>query len=235
MSDKFETGAILTALLLLVMVTMLAGCSQQSAPAPQAPAVTGPQAGTPVIGGTETVGQQPAAEPNIPSSEGMPSVPTGSPQANNTAPSTGTPSPNGGAQPSTNPTTSPAPTEPERLGVALPEDPALTTARFIVTIPQNTPVTSKVFLEAYNIKAGTWKAYEMQNNESLLGWNVVIDLGASGGVDNSDNTFKYRYSRTGDYSTAEKFAFDSNSAYRTRSIADIAGKFVQDQVTEWRG
>jgi hypothetical protein len=222
MSEKYEMLAIFTAVMLLFM-TMLMGCSQQApggTQSPQVPTYTAP---------SETNPNQ--AVPNVPSSEGMPSVPTGSPQANNTAPSAGTPSTNGGTQPATSPATQ----EPERLTVAVPEDPTLLTAHFVVTIPQNTPVTSKVYLEAYNINAGTWKPYEMKNNETLLGWNVVINLGESGGVDNSDNTFHYRYSRTGEYATAEKFAIDSSSAYRTRSIADIAGKFVQDQVTEWRG
>ncbi len=236
MSEKYETLAIFTAIVLLLFV-MFSGCSQQApggTQSPPVPAYTAPSAPIPS-----------QAEPNVPSSEGLPSVPTGAPQANNTPPSTAPPSPNGGPQPApangTNASTqAPAPPEPQQITVAVPETPTLGNAHFIVTIPQNTAADSKVYLEAYNIGAGTWKAYEMTNNETLLGWNVVIDLGTSGGVDNSDNTFHYRYSISfitsiGKYTSAEKFVFDSPNAYRTRPVADVAGKFVQDQVTEWKG
>jgi len=237
MSDKYEMLAIFTAILLLFM-TMLSGCAQKSAPsapspasqwpavqpAPEPAAPTSeptPQTGTPVIGGTESVNsdyQQPTPPPE----------PVGAPSpepASATAPANGTNAA----------TEATAPPEPERLTVSIPGAPGGGTAHFVVTIQaNNTPADSKVFLEAYNIGSNSWKAYEM-NNTDLLGWNVVIDLSASGGVDTSDNTFHYRYSRTGDYSTAEKMAFESPSAYRTRSISEVAGKFVQDQVTEWRG
>lgn len=234
MHDKYENLAIITAILLLFM-TMLSGCiaSREAGPAENGPIVEGapaaPQEPATVPSTTgaypqETQPAQPSEEPATPPSTGPATEPESQP-AEETTP----------AEPST-PAEEPPSTEgPDRLGVALPGDPDLDHARFIVSIPQNTPVDSKVYLEAYDSTYRTWKAYEMESNNSILGWNVVIELDSSGGVDNSDNTFKYRYSRTGEYATAEKMAFESANAYRTRPIPEVAGKFVQDEVKEWRG
>jgi hypothetical protein len=69
------------------IAALLLGCAGS-----QQPATTTPPAAPPAPGNT--------AVPNVPSSEGLPTVPAGTPQANNTAPSTASPpSPNGGAQP----------------------------------------------------------------------------------------------------------------------------------------
>ncbi len=72
--------------------SLVLGCAGSQQPAAQAGANANVQ-------GSAGAGQ---AIPNVPSSEGLPTVPAGSPQANNTSPSTvSPPSPNGGAQPAT--------------------------------------------------------------------------------------------------------------------------------------
>lgn len=211
---------------LLALFAMLFGCAGQPA---QAPADTGSSA--PLYGNNEpATPDTDTAVPNVPSSEGMPSVPEGAPQAENTPPSNEPPSDNGGPQP--------APANdsgPDRLGVMVPEDPKAGTATFIVEIPANTAAGAVINLERYYPETGTWGTpIVMEFNSLLEGYSATIDVSPTSQSEDGVR-FLYRYSRDGrGYETAEQFAFDTPNAYRARAIADIEGGFVNDFVTKWR-
>ena len=225
MDNKF---AISLAIVSLLALFVLAGCSSQQTQAPQ----PGPQASqtpaeeaNPVIVVPEVQGQQPATTPPAQPENNLPGE----------QPPTGEPSqPAAGEQPQNPPSTAPAEEEkPPRLGVNLPSAPILSHARFMVTVPGNTPPNSVIYLETYDVEGSVWRMYQMENDE-YLGWTVELDLATSGGVEG--DFFHYRYSRDGKgYETAEKFAvFEGPNVYRSRPLSEVLGKELADMVTEWR-
>ncbi len=230
MDNKFAISLIMVSVLALFL---LAGCGSQQT---QAPAQQGAGTQQPVLPGSEGVqpspeGVPPAEQPVVPPNAqggyvGGPTSPDTGSVENASVPAPSTPT----EQENTTPTNSTGPT---RIGVDLPPTPILSHARFIVTVPENTPANSVIYLETYDVEGSVWRMYPMTKDE-YLGWTVELDLATSGGVE--AGSFHYRYSRDGKgYETAEVFpVFEGPNVYRPRTLEEISGKDVADEVTAWR-